>query len=79
LARADAAQLPEILPGWTRGPLAANWIRTAVDAIANATPSNQPLPAAELEKFILSTATIRVGGGWRMNGCCGSIRRRKAG
>ena len=33
LARADAAQLPVILAGLDRaGPLAANWIRTAVDA-----------------------------------------------
>jgi len=55
LARADAAQLPQILAGLDgAGPLAANWIRTAVDAIAERELQHgRPLPAAELEKFVL--------------------------
>lgn len=55
LARADAAKLPEILKGFDgANPLAANWIRTAVDAIAERqVQSGRPLPAAELEAFVL--------------------------
>jgi hypothetical protein len=55
LVRADAAQLPEILAGLDgAGPLAANWIRTAVDAIAERQlQQGRRLPAAELEAFVL--------------------------
>jgi hypothetical protein len=55
LARADAAQLPEILAGLDgAGPLAANWIRTAVDAIAERQlQQGRPLPVGELERFVL--------------------------
>ena len=55
LARADADKLPEILAGLDgAGPLAANWIRTAVDAIAERQlQQGRTLPAAELEKFVL--------------------------
>jgi hypothetical protein len=55
LVRADAAKLPEILAGLDgAGPLAANWIRTAVDAIAERQlQQGRPLPAAELEAFVL--------------------------
>jgi hypothetical protein len=58
LVRADAAQLPQILSGLDgAGPLAANWIRTAVDAIAERQlQSGRSLPAAEFEKFILDKA-----------------------
>lgn len=58
LARADAAQLPEILAGLDRaGPLAANWIRTAVDAIAERQLQRGALlPVADLERFVLDTA-----------------------
>ena len=54
LAQADAAQLPEILAGLDgAGPLAANWIRTAVDAIAERQlQQGRPLPAAGLERFV---------------------------
>lgn len=55
LARADAGQLPAILAGLDdAGPLAANWIRTAVDAIAQRQlKRGGKLPAAELEEFTL--------------------------
>jgi len=58
LARADAAQLPQVLAGLDgAGPLAANWIRTAVDAIAERQLQHgRPLPAAELERFVLDKA-----------------------
>jgi hypothetical protein len=53
LARTDAAQLPSLLAALDQaGPLAANWIRTAIDAIAERTlQSGGTLPASELEKF----------------------------
>jgi hypothetical protein len=55
LARADAAQLPAILAGLDdAGPLAANWIRTAVDTVAQRQlQRGGKLPAAELERFVL--------------------------
>jgi hypothetical protein len=54
LARVDAAELPSLLAALDRaGPLAANWIRTAIDAIAERTLQNGgTLPASELEKFL---------------------------
>ncbi len=54
LARADAAQLPSLLAALDQaGPLAANWIRAAVDAVAERTlQSGGTLPASELEKFV---------------------------
>jgi hypothetical protein len=57
LSRAEAAQLPTILAGLDgAGPLAANWIRTAADAIAERELARGgTLPAAELEKFLLDT------------------------
>ncbi len=55
LAEADAAQLPAVLAGLDgAGPLAANWIRCAVDAIAERQLwQGGSLPAAELERFVL--------------------------
>jgi len=55
LARADAAQLPAILAALDEAePLAANWIRTAVDAIAQRQlQQGGKLPAIELERFVL--------------------------
>jgi hypothetical protein len=55
LVKTDASQLPQILAGLDgAGPLAANWLRTAVDAIAERQVQHgRPLPAAELEKFVL--------------------------
>ena len=54
LARADAAQLPTLLAALDQAkPLAANWIRTAIDAVAERTlQSGGRLPASELEKFL---------------------------
>ncbi len=54
LARADASQLPSLLAALDQaGPLAANWIRTAIDAVAERTvQSGGTLPALELEKFV---------------------------
>jgi hypothetical protein len=54
LARADAAQLPSLLAALDQaGPLAANWIRTVIDAVAERTlQSGGTLPASELEKFV---------------------------
>lgn len=55
LARADADQLPAILAGLDgAGPLAANWIGTAVDAVAQRQlQQGGRLPADELERFVL--------------------------
>jgi hypothetical protein len=55
LVRADAGQLPAILAGLDdAGPLAANWIRTAVETIAQRQlQRGGTLPAAELERFVL--------------------------
>jgi hypothetical protein len=55
LARADAEQLPAILAGLDdAGPLAANWIRTAVDAVAQRQlRRGGRLPADQLERFVL--------------------------
>ncbi len=54
LTRADADQLPAILAGLDgANPLAANWIRSAAGAIVErAMRSQEPLPVAELEKFL---------------------------
>jgi hypothetical protein len=51
---ADAYQLPTILAALDNAdPLAANWIRAAVDAIAERhVNSGEPLPTAGLEKFL---------------------------
>lgn len=57
LAKCDVSQTPEILAGLDdAGPLAANWIRSAVDAICERQlRSGGKLPQAELEKFVLDT------------------------
>lgn len=57
LARADAAQLPSMLAALDNAqPLAANWIRTAVDAVAERqVRAGGKLPQAELERFLLDT------------------------
>lgn len=54
LARQPAARLPQLLAGLEgANPLAANWIRTAIDAVAERQlAAGQPLPAAELERFV---------------------------
>jgi len=55
LARADASQLPTILAALDEaGPLAANWIRCAADAIAErVVHGGGTLPREELERFVL--------------------------
>jgi hypothetical protein len=57
LVRADAAQLPAILAGMKgAGPLATNWIATAVDAIAERQlRRGGPLPAGALQEFLHQT------------------------
>ncbi|HEV2969815.1 MAG TPA: hypothetical protein VGY55_07480 [Pirellulales bacterium] len=70
LAAVDVGRLPEVLAGLDdAGPLAANWIRSAVDAIverAEAEPSPRPspigrrtaadtLPREALERFLIDT------------------------
>ena len=54
LVQADAAQLPTILAALDQAnPLAANWIRSAVDAIAERqSQRGARLPTAELERFV---------------------------
>jgi hypothetical protein len=58
-SRELAARGPEALPALLRaldgaGPLAANWLRAAIDSIAErALLAGRPLPAAELEAFLL--------------------------
>jgi hypothetical protein len=55
LAQVDAAKLPEILAGLDgANPLAANWLRAAVETIAERQlQRGQKLPTAELERFVL--------------------------
>jgi hypothetical protein len=55
VARADASQLPAILAALDEaGPLAANWIRCAADAIAEREMRRgDGLPLADLEQFVL--------------------------
>jgi hypothetical protein len=54
LARLGPAALPDVLAAFDGADAtAANWLRAAVDAIAErALAAKQPLPAAELEQFI---------------------------
>jgi hypothetical protein len=56
VASAEAAELPELLGALDEAsPLAANWIRSAGDAIAERTlRQGGKLPAKELERFILN-------------------------
>ncbi len=55
LAQADVRQIVTILEGLDdAGPLAANWIRTAVDAVVqSALHQGRELPAADLNRFAL--------------------------
>jgi outer membrane protein assembly factor BamB len=55
LVRADVAQLPAMLAALDRaGPLAANWIATAIDTVAQrGLAQGGVLPVAALEEFIL--------------------------
>jgi hypothetical protein len=58
LSRAPVSQLPEILGGMDgAGPLATNWIRAAVDTIAqHHLAEGGDLPTASLETFLLDTS-----------------------
>lgn len=54
LAQSDVKQLPEILAGLDgASPLAANWIRSAVDTVADRALRAGKLQPAPLEKFVL--------------------------
>lgn len=55
LARADAAELTTLLGAMDgANPLAANWIRTAVDAaVERSARQGEALPLEELERFVL--------------------------
>jgi len=57
LAQAEAAQIPDILTGMNAsGRLSANWLRSAVEAIAQRhLASDGELPQAELERFLADT------------------------
>ncbi len=57
LSQASAEQLPTLLKAMNdANPLAVNWLRAAVDTIAERQlKAGQPLPAAALEKFALET------------------------
>jgi hypothetical protein len=57
LRRRGPEDLPAILAGMDgAGPAAANWLRVAVDAIAErALAEGRPLPAARLEQFLKDT------------------------
>jgi hypothetical protein len=63
LAGEDAGQLPEILAGMDgAGPLAANWIATAAQAVVERQQARrQPLPAAKLEQFALDRSHSAAG------------------
>ncbi|HEY5311457.1 MAG TPA: hypothetical protein VIK18_03020 [Pirellulales bacterium] len=58
VAAADAAQLPTLLAALDdAGPLAANYLRAAIDAVAErALAQGQKLPQAALERLILDTS-----------------------
>lgn len=58
LAQADVRQLPEILAGLDgAGPLAANWIRTAFEAVAERSlRDGKQLPLLELQQFVEDTS-----------------------
>lgn len=57
VAQSDAARLPDLLAALDgANPLAANWIRTAIDAICERTlRDGGSLPQALLERFVLET------------------------
>ncbi len=58
LADTDISQLTTVLAGIDgANPLAANWIRSAAETIAQRqTQSGRPLPVADLERFVLQTS-----------------------
>ncbi len=57
IAQADVKQLPQVLAAINvNNPLAANWLRSAADAMAERALANkQPLPTQELVQFIAQT------------------------
>lgn len=58
LSALDASQLPAVLAEFQNlEPLAANWLRSAIDAIGErAVNEGKPLPTKELEAFVLDTS-----------------------
>lgn len=63
LARLGPDALPAILAGFDDdNPVATNWLRAAVDAVAGRTlKDKKPLPAAALEKLVLDTKNSAAG------------------
>lgn len=57
LSQSDVSQLTAVLAGIEgANPLAANWLRSAAETIADRQlRAGQPLPLAELERFVLDT------------------------
>jgi hypothetical protein len=61
LVKRGPAVLPALLAGMEDDPVAANWLRAAVDAVAErALAAGRPLPQADLEKFLADTRHARV-------------------
>ena len=60
LARAEGRQLPEMLAAMAgAGPLATNWLRAAVETVAQrAEQSEAGLPVAALEEFLADTSQM---------------------
>lgn len=57
IAKADAAQLPEVLKGMNgANPLAENWLRTAVGVIADEALKAKKMPVEALVAFLKDTA-----------------------
>jgi hypothetical protein len=57
VVQSDAATLPDLLVALNgASPLAANWIRGAIDAIAQRELDRGKLPTAALEEFVLDTS-----------------------
>src|SRR5581483_8178357 len=53
VGQGPAALLPALAALTDKEPLAANWLRAAIDAIGEKTlAANKPLPAKELEAFV---------------------------
>ncbi|HRK17272.1 MAG TPA: hypothetical protein PK490_23545, partial [Prosthecobacter sp.] len=57
VSQADAAALPEILKGMNgANPLAENWLRAAVGAVADKAIAAKTLPVPALQAFLMDTA-----------------------
>ena len=83
LSKGSASDLPAILEAMdASGPLALNWLRGAVGAIADRElAAGKPLPLAELGEFLLDTSHHPRGAsaGFRSDCARRSANRRQAG